>query len=163
MILIAGLIGAVLLFAVYWRYFHIAVPDFPPLSIKEDDPLMAEAIQKAKASLGTFTALLGKPNHQGRVKVPFVSSTHQTEFLWAEVLEFKDSRMKVLYITPPVTHEGRLERVHEHPISDLVDWSVTLPSGNYAGGYSMRVMFVRGREQWGSLPPELESEEKKYQ
>jgi hypothetical protein len=27
----------------------------------------------------------------------------------------------------------------------------------------MRVMFVRGREQWGSLPAELEAEEKKYE
>jgi hypothetical protein len=24
-------------------------------------------------------------------------------------------------------------------------------------------MFARGREQWGSLPPELEVEEKKYE
>jgi hypothetical protein len=39
---------------------------------------------------------------------------------------------------------------------------IQLPSGKYAGGYTMRVMFVRGREQWGGLPPQLEVEEEKY-
>ena len=71
--------------------------------------------------------------------------------------------MEVRYLTPPVTHTGRLERLHTHPVSDLVDWQVELESGKYAGGYTMRVMFVRGREQWGSLPPEVEAEEKKYE
>ena len=48
-------------------------------------------------------------------------------------------------------------------VDDLTDWQVELPSGRYAGGFTMRVMFDRGREQWGSLPPELEAEEKKYE
>ena len=62
-----------------------------------------------------------------------------------------------------MTHTGRLERLHTHRVADLTDWQVELPSGRYAGGFTVRVMFVRGREQWGSLPPELEAEEKKYE
>ncbi len=148
---------------IWWRFFHIARPAVPPLSIAPDDPLMREAMTKAKESEARFRELAGKPNRGVRVKVPFVSSSGTTEYLWAEVLSFHDSQMEVRYLTPPVTHTGRLERLHTHPVSDLVDWQVELESGKYAGGYTMRVMFVRGREQWGSLPPEVEAEEKKYE
>ena len=47
-----------------------------------------------------------------RVKVPFVTSSGETEFLWSELLAITDDDMEVRYITPPVTHTGRLERVH---------------------------------------------------
>lgn len=124
---------------------------------------MIEAMRKAKESIEKFRHLLGQPNRGGRVKVPFISNSGTKEYLWAKILSLRDSEMEVRYLTPPVTHTGRLERVHTHMVTDLVDWIVELPSGKYAGGYTMRVMFVRGRAQWGSLPPELEIEEKKYE
>ena len=148
---------------VWWRYFYIARPDVPPLVIAPDDPLMLEAISKAKATIPQLRELADRPNRGIRVKVPFVSSSGTTEHLWAEVLSIRDSQMEVRYLTPPVTHTGRLERLHTHTVSDLTDWQVEFESGKYAGGYTMRVMLVRGREQWGSLPPELEGEEKKYE
>ena len=148
---------------IWWRFFYIARPAVPPLSIAPDDPLMREATSKAKESIARFRELAAQPNRGIRVKIPFVSSSGTTEFLWAEVLSFRDSQMEVRYLTPPVTHTGRLERLHTHPVSDLEDWQIESESGKYAGGFTMRVMFVRGREQWGSLPPELEAEEKKYE
>jgi uncharacterized protein YegJ (DUF2314 family) len=147
---------------IWWRFFHIARPAVPPLSISDDDPLMRDAMAKAKDTIPRFRELAAQPNRGMRVKIPFVSSSGTTEYLWSEVSSFRDSQMEVRYLTPPVTHTGRLERLHTHPVADLVDWQVELPSGKYEGGYTMRVMFVRGREQWGSLPPELQSEEKKY-
>ena len=155
--------GIAALIFVWWRFFHIARPEIPPLSIAPDDPLMMEAILKAKTSIPRLRELATQPNKGIRVKVPFVTSSGTTEHLWAEVISFRDSQMEVRYLTPPVTHTGRLERIHTHPVDELTDWQVELPSGRYAGGYTMRVMFVRGREQWGALPPELEAEEKKYE
>jgi hypothetical protein len=148
---------------IWWRFFHIARPAIPPLSIADDDPLMREASLKATESIARFRELAGQPNRGIRVKIPFVSSSGKTEYLWAEVLCFRESQMEVRYLTPPVTHTGRLERLHRHSVAELVDWQVELESGKYAGGYTMRAMFVRGREQWGSLPPALEAEEKKYE
>ncbi len=153
---------AVAAFAVWWFFFRIARPKYPPLSIPPDDPLMIEAIRKAKETISRFRELYAQPHQGANIKVRFVSSSGTVEYLWAEVLAFQDSEVKVRYTTPPVTHTGRLERVHKHPLSDLVDWMIHLPSGKYAGGYTMRVMFVRGREQWGGLPLQLEVEEKKY-
>ncbi len=148
---------------IWWRFFYIARPKFPPLVVEPDDPLMRDATTKAKESIARFRELAAQPNRGIRVKIPFVSSSGTTEYLWAEVLSFKDSQMDVRYLTPPVTHTGRLERLHTHAVADLVDWQVELESGKYAGGYTMRVMFVRAREQWGSLPSELAAEETKYE
>ncbi len=162
-IITLALVGVVVLVFVWWRFFYIARPTVAPLTIAPDDPLMKEAMRKAKDSIPLFRELAAQPNKGIRVKVPFVSSSGTTEHLWAEVLSLRGSQMEVRYLTPPVTHTGRLERLHTHPVADLTDWQVEIPSGRYAGGYTMRVMFVRGREQWGSLPPELEAEEMKYE
>ena len=148
---------------ILWRFFHVARPEFPPLSIAPDDPLMRDAMAKAKDTIRRFRELAAQPNRGLRVKVPFVSSSGTTEYLWSEVLAFRDSQMDVRYLTPPVTHTGPLERLHTHPVGDLVDWQVELESGKHAGGYTMRVMFVRGREQWGDLPPQILAEEQKYE
>lgn len=113
-----------------------------------------QSLDRPAASQGVFSL---------RVKVPFVSSSDTTEHLWAEVLSLRDLQMEVRYLTPPVTHNGRLERLHSHAVDELTDWQVELPSGSYAGGFTMRVMFVRGREQWGTLPPELAAEEMKHE
>jgi uncharacterized protein YegJ (DUF2314 family) len=155
-------VTALVLLFIWWRFFYVARPEVPPLVIEPDDPLMQEAVHKAKGSISRFRELATQPNRGIRVKVPFVSSTGTTEHLWAEVLSFRDTQMEVRYLTPPVTHNGRLERLHTHAVADLTDWQVELPSGRYAGGFTMRVMFVRGREQWGSLPPDLAAEEMKY-
>jgi len=96
------------------------------------------------------------------VKIPFVTSTGVTEHLWAELLTLEATDMVVRYMTPPVSHVGKLDRVHRHPLTDLEDWVVTKDSRNYIGGYTMRVMFQRGREKWGDLPPKLKAEEAKY-
>ena len=147
---------------VWWRFFHIARPVFPPLEIADNDPLMAEANRKAQRTLDRFRGLYADLNQNARVKVPFVTSAGVREYLWAEVRELGEEDAEVLYLTPPVTHEGRLDRIHRHPLSEIVDWQVELPDGSYRGGFTMRVMFRRGREHWGSLPPQLEEEERRY-
>ena len=148
---------------IWWRFFYISRPTLPPLSIAADDPLMREAMAKAQEGIALFRELAAQPNRGIRVKIPFVSNSGMTEFLWAEVLSVRDSEMEIRYLTPPVRHTGRLERLHTHPLADLVDWQVESESGKYAGGFTMRVMFIRAREQWGNLPPELEAEETKYE
>jgi uncharacterized protein YegJ (DUF2314 family) len=146
----------------WWWFVARNRPIVPPLTMSDDDPLLIEAIAKAKSSIDQFRKLAESPNSAPQVKIPFFSNAGETEFLWAEVRRFGVEDLDVLYLTPPVTHTGRLERIHTHPISDVVDWVAKLPSGKLAGGFSMRVMFQRGREQWGSLPPRLEVEERKY-
>jgi hypothetical protein len=78
------------------------------------------------------------------------------------LLALTEDGMEVRYLTPPVTHSGRLERMHRHPLIELRDWVCAKTEGEYEGGFSMRVMFIRGREVWGDLPPSVKAEEAKY-
>jgi hypothetical protein len=145
-----------------WRVLRSPRPTFPPLKIADDDPEMTEARLKAQATLGDLRSLHASSNRGVRVKVPFVTSNGVRELLWAEVQRLGESDVEVLYLTPPVTHTGRLDRNQTHPIADVVDWQVELPDQSYRGGFTMRVMFGKARAQWGTLPPQLEAEERRY-
>ena len=152
-----------LVFASYlWRRIRSPRPDYPPLALAADDPLMLQAFASAKASLAQFRDLLAKPHSSAAVKFPLVTSSATTEHVWAEVLEVQGNQVKVRLTSPPVSHEGPLDRLYTKSLDDLEDWQVTLPNGNFAGGFTMRAMFVRGREQWGELPAELEALERRY-
>jgi uncharacterized protein YegJ (DUF2314 family) len=155
-------LAALVAFAIWWRFFRVARPEHPPLSLPPDDALMLDAMRKATETLDRFRELLGRPHKSAHAKVRFVSNAGETEFLWSEVRALRESELEVLYTTPPVTHTGRLERIQTHPLADLVDWQVETPEGLYEGGFTMLAMFTRAREQWGSLPPELAAQERRY-
>ena len=123
---------------------------------------MIAAIQLAKNSIDKFRELSGQEMRELQVKVKFVSNSGETEHLWAEVMKLGESSVDVRYLTPPVTHSGKLERLHTHPISDIEDWVAINNDGNIYGGYTQRVMFERARETWGELPPELKQQESRY-
>ena len=150
------------LWSAFWWLIGRNRPAAPPLHIADDDPLMLEAVEKARASIPELRRhFIESPEHV-QVKIPFVSNSGTTEFLWSELLAITDDDMEVRYMTPPVTHSGHLERVHRHPVGELRDWVYTKNEGSYQGGFSMRVMFIRGREAWGELPPIIKAEEEKY-
>ena len=153
---------ALALWAAWWWFIGRNRPIVPPLNIADDDPLMLEAVAKARASIPEMRQHFAESPEHVRVKVPFLTSSAETELLWAELLAIADDDMEVRYITPPVTHTGRLERVHRHPLGELRDWVFTKTAGDYRGGFSMRVMFIRGREAWGELPPQVKAEEANY-
>ena len=161
-LVVAIVCGALVLWAAWWWFVARNLPAAPPLTIADDDPLMLEAIAKARASIPQMLRHFEKSPEHVRVKVPFVTSSGTTENLWAELLAIHEPEMEVRYLTPPVTHSGKLERVHRHPIAELRDWVFTKDEGTYQGGFSMRVMFIRGREAWGDLPPNVKAEERKY-
>lgn len=153
---------AVGLLVAYWWLIGRNRPAVPPLSIADDDPLMLEAVEKARESITELrNYFIESPEHV-RVKVPFVTSNGTTEFLWCELLAISADDMEVKYLTPPVTHTGYIERTHRHPIDELRDWLYMKTPGNYQGGFSMRVMFIRARELWGELPPHVMAEEANY-
>jgi uncharacterized protein YegJ (DUF2314 family) len=138
-------------------------PKVPPLEIDDDDPLMLAAIERARGTVDQLRTLHeAGTTRQAQVKIPFRTNGGEVEHLWAEVLELDDDTMKVRYLTPPVTHRGKLEREHEHPVSDLEDWAVFDTSGNIRGGFTQRAMFERARARWGGLPDPLAAQEARY-
>jgi uncharacterized protein YegJ (DUF2314 family) len=162
-LIILSIVAALAVLRVLWWWFvGRNVPKYPPLVIDDEDPAMLAATEKARASLKRFRTLFEGEPKETQVKVPFETNGGRTEHLWAEVIGLAATSITVRYLTPPVSHTGKLERVHEHPISDIEDWVVINERGEIQGGYTQRVMFERAREQWGRLPPELEKQASRY-
>ena len=138
-------------------------PDFPPLQTSPDDPLMIEALAKAKASVSEFLALARAPKQHALVKLCFASNSNQVEHLWAEVLEiFSDKELGVRLVTPPVTHSGQLDRLYRCTIEDLEDWQVRDTQGKIHGGFSQRAMFAIARRDGIKLPKKLLQQAAEY-
>jgi uncharacterized protein YegJ (DUF2314 family) len=140
-------------------------PEFPPIVTSADDPLMCEAFDKAKASMGEFMALLRAPHRDAVVKLYFVSNSDQVEHLWAEVLSapgLTDDTLNVRLVTPPVTHTGRLDRRYTCKLSDVEDWQVRDAAGLVHGGFTQRAMYLIARRDGIQLPAKLLKHEDQY-
>lgn len=158
-LLAVGVVVAVWLF-VRWRSPR---PDFPPLSTSPDDPLIVEALAKAKATTDQFLALVRAPKESALVKLYFVSNSNQVEHLWAEVLDvLGEKELGVRLVTPPVTHSGQLERLYRCNIDDVEDWQVRDAQGKVHGGFSQRAMFAIARRDGIKLPRKLLEVEHEY-
>ena len=160
----AGIFVLLLLF-LRWRSPR---PDFAPLPTAPDDPLLLEALSKAKASLNDFKRLLREPREHALVKIRFVSSANEVEHLWAEVLELPGEKelgvheLGVRLVTPPVTHSGQLDRLWRCTFDDIEDWQVRDATGRVHGGFSQRAMFAIARRDGVKLPRKLLEQEKEY-
>ena len=156
------LVGVLIVVLIAWRFFATPRPAQPPLTIADDDPEMKSAMAKAQETVSEFRQLYAQHPEGALVKVPFATSSGKTEYLAAEVLEVAAEDVRVRLTTPPVTHDGKVNRLQTFPIKKIVDWVIVMPDDKRKGGFTMRVMFKKAREQWGQLPPEIAAEEKKY-
>ena len=153
-------------FAALWLYlrWRATGAELPPLWTRADDPLMLEARAQAKAGLERFFELLRQPHQSAAVKLRFVSSSGEVEYLWAEVLEVHGPQeLGVRLVTPPVTHNGTLERVYRCQRDDIVDWQLHDQAGKLYGGFTQRAMFAVARRDGVQIPKNLLAQEKAYQ
>lgn len=154
-----GVVVAVWLF-VRWRSPR---PDFEPLTTSPDDPLMVDALAKAKATVNQFLKLIRAPKESALVKLYFLSNSNEVEHLWAEVLEvLDDAELGVRLVTPPVTHSGELDRLYRCNVADIEDWQVRDAQGKVHGGFSQRAMFAIARRDGIKLPRKLLDVEHEY-
>ncbi len=156
------IVGVAIVVFIAWRSLVNPRPAHPPLAIGDNDPDMKNAMDKAQETLPEFRHLYAEHPDGALVKVPFHTSSGKTEYLAAEVLELLGADVKVRLSTPPVSHQGKVERLQTFPINKIVDWIIVMPGDKRRGGFTMKVMFKKAREQWGELPVEIAAEEKKY-
>ncbi|MES1241187.1 MAG: hypothetical protein ABUT39_06160 [Acidobacteriota bacterium] len=154
----AALLSAGAALARWWS----SQTEIQPLDISPDDPLMVEAMAEARRSLDRLRELAPRRPGAAHVKVRFAADSGDTEFLWAELRELHEHDMEVFLVNLPATHSEKLERLRTVPLDDLADWQVELEDGRFEGGGTMRVLFLRAREQWGELPPEMVDLERRY-
>lgn len=158
--LLAGLAAALAIGA--WVRWRSPRPPYPPLGTDPDDPLMLAAMERAQATLDRFRALHARWPEDAFVKLRFVSSSGEVEHLAAHVEAWEGERLSVLLVTPPVTHEGRVERLREIGPDEIEDWQVTAADGTIHGGFTQRAMFEIARREDVELPDELRRLEAHY-
>ncbi len=134
-----------------------------PLEIERDNPKMINAIQNAKESLDKFKEYLNEHPKEGHVKVPFLTSSGETEFLWGDVTKLLENKLDVFLTTPPISHDGKMDRNIKCDLNDIVDWTVTVPNKKIKGGFTMKVMFEIYMEKYGKIPKILLEEKNKYE
>jgi uncharacterized protein YegJ (DUF2314 family) len=138
--------------------------EIPPLKTNPDDPLLLAAYARARASTAEFLLLARQSKEPALVKLRFVTSSNQVEHLWAEVLEVaSDAELRVLLVTPPVSHLGVLDRERRLQVADIEDWQIRDSTGKIRGGFSQRAMFAIARRDGVKLPRSVMRTEADYQ
>jgi len=156
-------IGAALLIAL-WLRFRSPRPEFMPLATDPDDPALLAATEQARRTIAQFRALYSRYPEDAFIKLSFTStsSSGEVEHLVAHVEGIDGDRLDILLVTPPVTHQGQVERRCEISIDEIEDWQVTEPGGAIHGGFVQRAMFDIARRDGATLPPKLKKMEQAY-
>lgn len=138
-------------------------PEFQPLPTEPGEPLLLDAMERAKASLPEFVDLAMARPETALVKLRFTSSSGEVEHLWAELTEPPgSSALKVRLVTPPVTHTGELDRLYTCKFDDVEDWQVRDANDRIRGGFTQRAMFAIARRDGVKLPRKLREIEREY-
>ena len=162
--LFQGLLVALILLAV-WAFVRWCAPrpEYMPLETRVDDPLLLAATQTARERLPEFAALPVARREDALVKLCFVSSTAQVAHPWAEVVEvLAPEEPGVQLVTPLVTHQGVLDRLHRCSSDEVQDWQVRAAGGKLHGGFTQWAMFAIARRHGVTLPKELAAQGAQY-
>ena len=124
--------------------------------VEANDPLMLEALKKAKSEISKFEALFSKFSENAIFKIRFVSDAENVEFLWAQVLrKLEGDQYEIQYLTQPVTHKGTFEAFSRCHLNQVEDWQVTDANEKIHGGYTHRVLYAIAKRDGMPIPPEL--------
>ncbi|HEX3128180.1 MAG TPA: hypothetical protein VH394_12695 [Thermoanaerobaculia bacterium] len=161
-ILVTGMTAAFLSAAAAWARWRASQTAIRSLDIADDDPLMLDAMAEAQRTVDRLRDLAPRYPGTTHVKIRFASDSGTAEYLWAELREMREDDMEVFLVNLPVTHSEKVERLRTVPLDDLADWQVEMEDGRFEGGGTMRVLFLRAREQWGELPSDMSELERRY-
>jgi uncharacterized protein YegJ (DUF2314 family) len=111
--------------------------------LKSEDPGMAAAVAKARATLGDFKTALDerKPGRERyAVKVGFAYGNDDREHIWVRDPEFSGDVVKGRIMNEPVDVTNlKFGQSVTAPAVDISDW-MYVESGVLRGGYTMRVL-----------------------
>lgn len=146
--LVVGVIAGTVFLRQGWAWLrNIVRLDVMP--VDTGDPLVAEAQQRAQASIETLWRHLAESRHDCFVKFPLRAESGHVEHIWGVVHRREGDGVVVSLVNQPVEipAEGRDRRVVA--LRDIEDWQVMISDQEIRGGYSIAAMaqIVRSRGQ----------------
>jgi hypothetical protein len=150
--IVAGAVGVHLFWERVLFQPHLYLGAMP---VRDDDPLMLEAREQAKATLPRFFELFPDHRQDAMVKFGFTNASGTVENLWGDLVEVSDEEATVFVRTPPVECPPDFERRRTIRRDGIVDWQIEMPDGTLRGGYTNRVMFKIFEREQGYMHPKL--------
>lgn len=144
--------------AVHLVWDRLLFPDFlspGSIPVADDDPLMLEALAKARATMAQFLRLY--PDHQtdSIVKFLLVTDSGVKESVWADLVEIIGNDARVYIRTPPVHQTAPLERARTVPVAEIIDWQIEFRDGTLRGGFTNQALFRVFERENGYLPASI--------
>jgi len=133
------------------------------MPVANDDPIMQQAVQRAKETFGEFRTLYPAHREDSMVKFRFKTDSGATENLWGDLLELEETRAKVYVRTPPMQHSGTLDRTMEIDVDGIVDWQIELRDGTLRGGFTNQALFRIFERQEGYMHPKFKQHMSRFQ
>jgi uncharacterized protein YegJ (DUF2314 family) len=118
----------------------------PILEVSGDDPLMVEAVEKARASWPKFVAAFeANAGENFSVKAP-ITAADNTEFIWISVTAIEGDLIYGELANDPADL-GRLKLGSKVsvPLADLNDWCYMDGDGNLTGGFTIEAVHKASR------------------
>jgi uncharacterized protein YegJ (DUF2314 family) len=120
----------------------------PMIEVPPDDPLMAQAVEKARASWPKFVAAY--ESHAGQnfsVKAP-VTHGGNTEYIWISLTSLEGDRIYgELGNEPADLGSLKLGSKVSVPVGDVNDWCYVDREGNLAGGFTVEAVAKAARRK----------------
>lgn len=120
----------------------------PIIEVASDDPLMIEAVEKARQGWAGFaSAYEAKAGKNFAVKAPVTQGDH-TEFIWISVTSFEGERVYgELANEPGDLGPLKLGSKVSVLVSDLNDWCYIDPKENLVGGFTIEAVAKASRRK----------------
>jgi hypothetical protein len=161
-LVVAGVVSIIAVHVVYERLLGPAGAG-RAIAIRDDDPLMLEAIRIAKEQWPTFVSLASVEPQNAVVKFRVRTDEGPIENIWGDVLEIRGDGATVRVRTPPIGRVSGLDLQRtEASSADIVDWQVIHEDNTLSGGFTQRAAFRIVERDGGSMPAQFAAEMARY-
>ncbi len=126
------------------------------------DPLLAEASEKARAAVGEMRKLFAEPEREVMVKYPLETTANETEHVWGVLTALTETEMTVTLATPPMGGKPKTPPPYTLPLSILEDWHVMLPDQRIRGGFTTQAQIKAARKAGKSVPAQIAEMENRF-
>jgi uncharacterized protein YegJ (DUF2314 family) len=151
----AIIVGAILVHIVWEQFIYNPFLYLGAMPVANDDPLMLEAVANGKSTFLKFLEIYPDHKTDSMVRFRFETDTGAVENLWGDLLEINDEQTTVYLRTPPIDHNGELDRTMTIDRDQINDWQVEFRDGTLRGGYTNRAMFKIYEREDGSIHRKL--------
>jgi uncharacterized protein YegJ (DUF2314 family) len=151
----AIVIGAIVVHIIWERFIYNPFLYLGAIPVSSDDPVMLEAVENGKSTFVKFLEIYSDHKTDSCVRFRFETDEGAVENLWGDLLEIGEDQATVYLRTPPVNHNGELNRTMTIDRDQINDWQVEFRDGTLRGGYTNRAMFKIYEREEGLIHPKL--------